>query len=149
MKAYWIFVICLTAAYIIYYAVNIARDLYGRKDANQSGEETFEVDLSDDDTDAAGVAVAESETGFSVGDETYETALETDATDAGRDSEDAEGKAEAIVKALKAKVEAEMEDIEPCFSDPFSQEELKRAMVSKGCSGARPALVWKSSIDRL
>ena len=55
MKAYWIFVICLTAAYIIYYAVNIARDLYGRKDANQSGEETFEVDLSDDDTDAAGV----------------------------------------------------------------------------------------------
>lgn len=31
MKSYWIFAIILTVAYVIYYAVNIARDLYGKK----------------------------------------------------------------------------------------------------------------------
>lgn len=31
MKAYFIFAIALTVAYIIYYAVMIARDLYGKK----------------------------------------------------------------------------------------------------------------------
>ena len=33
MKAYFIFAIALTVAYIIYYAVMIARDLYGLKSA--------------------------------------------------------------------------------------------------------------------
>ena len=41
MKAYWIFAISLTVAYIIYYAVNIVRDLYGKKEDNPSDEETL------------------------------------------------------------------------------------------------------------
>lgn len=31
MKSYWIFATILTVAYVIYYAVNIARDLYRKK----------------------------------------------------------------------------------------------------------------------
>ena len=70
MKSYWIFAIILTVAYVIYYAVNIARDLYGKKSQGRTSEEIFELD-PDDGQDS--VNVTESETGFNVGTERYET----------------------------------------------------------------------------
>lgn len=73
MRAFWIFAICLTVAYIIYYAVTIVRDLYGKPGEKRSDEETFEVVPSDDDPEEMSVSVAESDTGFSIGDETFET----------------------------------------------------------------------------
>ena len=50
MKAYFIFAIALTVAYIIYYAVMIARDLYGKNGEKiKSGEEEFDVSDFDEE----------------------------------------------------------------------------------------------------
>ena len=61
MKAYFIFAIALTVAYIIYYAVMIARDLYGKNGEKiKSGEEEF--DVSDFDEEES-VSVVENDKG--------------------------------------------------------------------------------------
>ena len=66
MKAYFIFAIALTVAYIIYYAVMIARDLYGKNGEKiKSGEEEF--DVSDFDEEES-VSVVENDKGFNIGD---------------------------------------------------------------------------------
>lgn len=50
MKAYFIFAIALTVAYIIYYAAMIARDLYGKNGEKiKSGEEEFDVSDFDEE----------------------------------------------------------------------------------------------------
>lgn len=149
MRIYWIFAICLTVAYIIYYAVNIVRDLYGKKDGNPSGEETFEVDYADEQETS--VSVAESETGFSIGDETFETniASEEHDDDNKEDEVDREKRAQAEFDRKKAQFESEMEEARPCLSDAYDQHTLRMALVNKGISGNRPALKWTSSIDRL
>lgn len=41
MKASWVFAISLTAAYIIYYAVTVARDLNGKLGEKKSNEDIF------------------------------------------------------------------------------------------------------------
>ena len=71
MSAYLIFVIILTIAYILYYAVIIVQDLYGKKDEVKSDEEVFDVSSMDEGEDS--VAVSESDTGFSIGDSEYQT----------------------------------------------------------------------------
>ena len=43
MKSYLIFATILTVAYVIYYAVNIARDLYRKKGQGGKDEEIFEL----------------------------------------------------------------------------------------------------------
>ena len=43
MSPFLIFAIVLTVAYIIYYAVMITRDLYGKKDEENKHEEVFDV----------------------------------------------------------------------------------------------------------
>ena len=43
MSPFVIFVIVLTVIYIIYYAVMITRDLYGKKEEHKSQEEVFDV----------------------------------------------------------------------------------------------------------
>ena len=149
MKAYWIFAISLTVAYIIYYAVNIVRDLYGKKENNPSNEETFEIDSADEQEEMS-VSVSESDTGFSIGDETFETNILPEDKDDGKKSEaDREKQAQAEFERKKAQVEAEMEEAYPCMSDAYNQEELRMALVNKGISGNRPALKWTSSIDHL
>ena len=71
MKAYFIFAIALTVAYIIYYAVMVARDLYGKNGEKiKSGEEEF--DVSDFDEEES-VSVVENDKGFNIGDNEYET----------------------------------------------------------------------------
>ena len=77
MKSYFIFAIILTAIYVVYYAANIARDLYRKRSQGRTDEEVFELD-PDDGQDS--VAVTESETGFNVGTEKYETAFDNSGT---------------------------------------------------------------------
>lgn len=150
MRAFWIFAICLTVAYIIYYAVTIVRDLYGKPGEKKSDEETFEVASSDDEQEEASISVAESETGFSIGDETFETSIAPDESADGEESEaDREKNSEAAFAKRKAQAESEMEDTQPCFSDSYDHENLRMALMTKGISGSRPALKWESKIDRL
>lgn len=149
MKAYWIFAIILTVVYAIYYAVNIVRDLYGKPGEKKSDEETFEVDSADEQEDMS-VHVAESDTGFSIGDETFETNIIPDESAEGKESEaDRERQAQAEFERKKAQMESVMEETRPCLSDAYDQENLRLALVNKGISGNRPALKWTSSIDRL
>lgn len=69
MSPFVIFVIVLTIIYIIYYAVMITRDLYGKKEDHKTQEEVF--DVSDMVEEEAAVSVHESDNGFSVADKEY------------------------------------------------------------------------------
>ena len=71
MSPFMIFAISLTIAYVIYYAVMITRDLYGKKEENKSNEEVFDVSsITEED---AAVAVNESDGGFSIANKLYDT----------------------------------------------------------------------------
>lgn len=71
MSPFVIFAISLTIAYVIYYAVMITRDLYGKKEENKSNEEVFDVSsIAEED---AAIAVNEINGGFSIANKQYDT----------------------------------------------------------------------------
>ena len=74
MSSYLIFVLVLTAIYIIYYAVIITKDLYGKKDEAKTNEEVFDVSGMADTEES--VAVEENDGGFSIGGNSYDTQVD-------------------------------------------------------------------------
>lgn len=74
MSPFVIFAISLTIAYVIYYAVMITRDLYGKKEENKSNEEVF--DVSSITEEEAAVAVNESDGGFCIANKLYDTSYQ-------------------------------------------------------------------------
>ena len=74
MSPFVIFAISLTIAYVIYYAVMITRDLYGKKEESKSNEEVF--DVSSITEEEAAVAVNESDGGFSIANKQYDTSYQ-------------------------------------------------------------------------
>ena len=74
MSPFVIFAISLTIVYVIYYAVMITRDLYGKKEENKSNEEVF--DVSNITEEEAAVAVNESDGGFSIANKQYDTSYQ-------------------------------------------------------------------------
>ncbi len=68
MTPYVIFVIVLTAAYIIYYGCHISKDLYGKKNERETSVEEFDVSGMRDEV--ISTPVRESGDGFSIGEET-------------------------------------------------------------------------------
>ena len=74
MSPFVIFAISLTIAYVIYYAVMITRDLYGKKEENKSNEEVF--DVSNITEEEAAVAVNENNGGFSIANKQYDTSYQ-------------------------------------------------------------------------
>lgn len=149
MKSYFVFVLVLTVAYIIYYAVIIVQDLYGKKGTGGTDEEVFGLGILDDEQS---VDVTESETGFSIGVEKYETEIAPIASSE-TEEEAAADKREAAtaekLERLKAKAEERMEETVPYLSDARTAEELYKAMVSKGRAAGRPEMVWNPLKDRL
>lgn len=113
MGSYFTFAIVLTVLYVIYYAVNIARDLYGKKESGKTDEEVFDLGLVDATEES--ISVSENETGFSIGSEKYDTEAETVAPPSaqGADAEQEEETAHARFERLKAKAEERMEDSVP------------------------------------
>lgn len=148
MESYFIFAIVLTVLYVIYYTVNIARDLYGKKENGKTDEEVFDLGLVDATEES--ISVSENETGFSIGSEKYDTEVEAVVTPVVQDS-DAKQEETAHIRfeRLKAKAEERMEDSVPYLSDPFTSEEMYKAMVSRGCPENRPELKWKPVKDKL
>ena len=71
MDSYFTFAIVLTVLYVVYYAVVIVQDVYGKKGTDKPGEEIFELDPEDIKEES--VKVSENETGFSIGNEKYDT----------------------------------------------------------------------------
>lgn len=74
MSSYLIFVLVLTAVYIIYYAVIITKDLYGKKDEAKTNEEVFDVSGMANAEES--VAVEENDGGFSIGGNNYDTQMD-------------------------------------------------------------------------
>lgn len=149
MKSYFIFAVVLTVAYLIYYAVIIVQDLYGKKGTGKTDEDVFDLGVPDDEQS---VDVTESETGFSVGSEKYETEAEPavlPATEEEAAPENREATAAEKLERLKAKAEERMEETVPYLSDARTAEELYKAMVSKGRAAGRPEMVWNPLKDRL
>ena len=66
MKSYFIFTIVLTVAYLVYYAVIIVQDLYGKKGNGKKEDEVFDIGAPEDDQS---LSVTESVTGGNVGNE--------------------------------------------------------------------------------
>ena len=123
MNSYFIFAIVLTVAYIIYYAVIIAHDLYGKKGTDKPNEEVFDLGAPEEEES---VAVTESETGFCIGSENYETeSTATSSETSPEDVKDKPGTAQEKLERLKAEAEEQMEE-----TTPYRSEERR---VGKEC----------------
>ena len=146
-SSYFIFAIVLTVAYIIYYAVIIAHDIYGKKGTDKPNEEVFDLGAPEEEES---VAVTESETGFSIGSENYETeSTATSSETSLEDVKDKPGTAQEKLERLKAEAEEQMEETTPYLSDARTSEEMYKAMISKGRLDNRPEIKWNPIQDRL
>ena len=148
MSSYFIFALVLTGLYIVYYAVNITRDLYGKKGTEKTDEEVFDLGAPEEEES---VAVTESESGFSIGSENYETesTATSSETSPEEDIKDKPGTAQEKLERLKAEAEEQMEETTPYLSDARTSEEMYKAMISKGRLDNRPEIKWNPIQDRL
>jgi hypothetical protein len=157
MNPYFIFVLALTVLYIIYYAVNIAHDLYGKKGEVKNATETYDVsDMTSNEPEPEeedSTAVTESENGFVIGEQEVETQVDaiSDATSE-EEEEPAEDEADTQSKVEKLIAEAseKMEDTEVYLSDPMFDEDLTRALLAKGLTGKENVhLEWTMTKDEM
>jgi len=148
MNPFFIFVIVLTTAYVIYFAVNIAHDLYGKKEEKKNTTEEYDVsDMTDneengEDTEEDSIAVVESENGFSIGEQEVETCVDTvndTAEDYGAsakedaDESHADGETkESYIERVKAAVSEKMEEPDVYLSNPMYDEELSKRLLANG-----------------
>lgn len=149
MNSYLIFALVLTVLYIIYYAVNIARDLYGKKGGGKSDEEVF--DLGIEDLAEESIDVSENENGFSVGTDKYDTqaAVIVAAVPQEGDPVESGETAQRRFERLKAKAEARMEESVPYLSEGFTADDMYKAMCAGGHLDSRPELKWRPIKDML
>ncbi len=146
MSSYLIFVIVLTVAYLLYYAVIIVQDLYGKKDEVKSNEEVFDVSSMDDGEES--VAVSESDTGFSIGDSEYQTNVNV-ITEKEDTSSGAKDEQLSRFERMKAAMEENMEQMETALSNPCSDEELRMAILSGGKLKNNVELKWLTTKSEL
>ncbi len=134
MSPFVIFVIVLTVIYIIYYAVMITRDLYGKKEEHKSQEEVFDVsDMVEEET---AVSVHESDNGFSVADKEYETMNLHDEDEATPSSEGTSGDAKSekpasknVAEDLANKVEKKCDETQPFMSDDMYATDFYKTLI--------------------
>ncbi len=134
MSPFVIFVIVLTVIYIIYYAVMITRDLYGKKEEHKSQEEVFDVsDMVEEET---AVSVHESDNGFSVADKEYETMNLHDEDEATPSSEGTSGYAKSekpasknVAEDLANKVEKKCDETQPFMSDGMYATDFYKTLI--------------------
>ncbi len=160
MSPFVIFAISLTIAYVIYYAVMITRDLYGKKEETKSNEEVF--DISNITEEEAAVAVNESDGGFSVADKQYDTSfqdgtsyddghgMETESngtngyspdTDSsnrenGVDEDDEndtnQQRQKNVAESLQEKMDGQMESTSPIWIDGLWQDDFTESLLKQG-----------------
>ena len=160
MSPFVIFAISLTIAYVIYYAVMITRDLYGKKEEAKSNEEVF--DISNMTEEEAAVAVNESDGGFSVADKQYDTSFQdgtsyddgygmgtesngTNGYSPDTDSSDREGsvdedkdndlnqeKQKNAAESLQEKMDGQMESTSPIWIDGLWQDDFTESLLKQG-----------------
>lgn len=132
MKSFIIFAIVVTVVYVIYYAVTIVRDLYGKPKDERSQAESFDVSGMADEEES--VSVSESDGGFSVGDNRYGTAYEerqlVESHDDGQTTQEAIKP--HIMERIQVAVEGKMEEVVSVYSDPVYAEELNNIIIARG-----------------
>ena len=150
MKAYFIFAIALTVAYIIYYAVMIARDLYGKNGEKiRSGEEEF--DVSDFDEEES-VCVVENDKGFNIGDNEYETHYIDETRNVSGETNHADEKPKQdVIEALNNTDRANTEPTRVTFPTPNHSAELYKMMMQNAIGELHPdgGVTTKNVIDEL
>ena len=107
MSPFVIFVIVLTIIYIIYYAVMITRDLYGKKEDHKTQEEVF--DVSDMVEEEAAVSVHE------------------------RDNGDAKSEKQSpknVAENLAHKFEKKSDEIQPSMSDGMYADDFYQTLLN-------------------
>lgn len=149
MKAYFIFALVLTVAYVVYYAIAIAKDIHGNNDKKKSDEEEF--DVSEFNAEES-VSVVENDKGFNVGDNEYETHYvdETQSVSDNKES-DSEKPKQDVIEALNNKVMANMEEAQVTFSNPYNSADLYKLMIEKGLANPKSNgdVTTKPLIDEL
>ncbi len=160
MSPFVIFAISLTIAYVIYYAVMITRDLYGKKEETKSNEEVF--DISNITEEEAAVAVNESDGGFSVADKQYDTSFQdgisyddgygmgtenngtngyspdTDSSNRenGVDEDDEndtnQQRQKNVAESLQEKMDGQMESTSPIWIDGLWQDDFTESLLKQG-----------------
>ena len=149
MKAYFIFVLVLTVAYIVYYAVMITKDLHGNGEKKKSEEEEF--DVSEFDAEES-VSVVENDKGFNVGDNEYETHYIDETQNVSEETNPTDEKPrQDVIEALNNKVKANMEETQVTFSNPYNSAELYKLMIQNGIGELHPdgGVTTKNVIDEL
>ncbi len=155
MNPYFIFILVLTVLYVIYYVVNVAHDLYGKKGEVKETVEEYDVCGMDADAPAEddSISVTESENGFVIGEQTVETQVDVIDTATPEEEEvpvEDEATKQSRIVARMAETEAKMEDTEVYLSDPMYDEDLTRCLLAKGMTdkeGVR--LEWTITKDEL
>lgn len=148
MGSYFIFALVLTVLYIVYFAVNIIRDLYGKKGTEKTDEEVF--DLGPMDSTEESVEVSRTRPGSKS--EMKHTARRLylplrlppkTATPGKRwNSQGSARTAESQGRGTDGKGRTYL-------SDGFTDEEMYKAMISKGRLDNRPSLKWRPVKDKL
>lgn len=149
MKAYFIFVLVLTVAYIVYYAVMITKDLHGNGEKKKSEEEEF--DVSEFDAEES-VSVVENDKGFNIGDNEYETHYIDETQNVSEETNPTDEKPrQDVIEALNNKVKANMEETQVTFSNPYNSAELYKLMIQNGIGELHPdgGVTTKNVIDEL
>lgn len=149
MKVYFIFVLVLTVAYIVYYAVMITKDLHGNGEKKKSEEEEF--DVSEFDAEES-VSVVENDKGFNVGDNEYETRYIDKTQNVSEETNPTDEKPrQDVIEALNNKVKANMEETQVTFSNPYNSAELYKLMIQNGIGELHPdgGVTTKNVIDEL
>lgn len=137
MSPFLIFAIVLTIGYVIYYAVLISKDLYGKKDVESSNEEVFEFE----ETEEEATNVTENANGFSVDDREYETLVHHDeelpnqAEDNAKEQIRQEQSANDVVKDIQAKVYPKMENTDMFMEDQMLQDDMTTCLLTGGDRG--------------
>lgn len=155
MSPFLIFAIVLTVAYIIYYAVMITRDLYGKNDEENKHEEVFDVGDMDELEEA--VVVSEKGNGFSVADKQYETTTHTYdeipediKVEKPAQPEPNQTTKKDIVKIIEAKVLPKMQVTHIYMEDQMMQDDTTACILNGGDRGiGKPRVIVTSLNDEL
>lgn len=126
MSPYAIFVIVLTIAYIIYYGYNISKDVYGKKNVEESSEEVFDGF----ENDVVATPVTETGDGFSLGEDAEVSAP------AFADAQATEPAASAIQEKLSG-VTSQMQEADIASDGGIDQFDLAEMMVECASGSSR------------
>lgn len=176
MSAFAIFVLVLTIVYVVYYAVTITHDLWGKKGESTSRKEVFDINTMMEEESA--ISVNESETGFRIADKAYEMlnsdgdekrdengnkdrSWDRDWNEKGKGNRDGDRKTglaekgeyektsvKNMVKEMEERLQEKMEETQPFMLEPMWADELTKSLL-EGKKPGRPEIRMELVNDKV